>query len=167
MVNALVGAIPSIMNVLLVCLIFWLIFSIMGVNLFAGKFQKCINKTNEGFLLVPWSTVNNMSDCERQNHTGSLFWVNVKVNFDNVAMGYLALLQVVSPEINLVSSFGCLVMWTVWGLQKMLCGDFARDSTQRELRLFPIPSEDTVRLEELITECDLVVAQLDQCGLTE
>ncbi|KAK9410690.1 sodium channel protein type 2 subunit alpha-like [Crotalus adamanteus] len=34
-VNALVGAIPSIMNVLLVCLIFWLIFSIMGVNLFA------------------------------------------------------------------------------------------------------------------------------------
>ena len=97
MVNALVGAIPSIMNVLLVCLIFWLIFSIMGVNLFAGKFQKCINKTNEGFLLVPWSTVNNMSDCERQNHTGSLFWVNVKVNFDNVAMGYLALLQVVSP----------------------------------------------------------------------
>ncbi|XP_017893964.1 PREDICTED: sodium channel protein type 10 subunit alpha isoform X1 [Capra hircus] len=93
-VDALVGAIPSIMNVLLVCLIFWLIFSIMGVNLFAGKFQKCINKTNEGFLLVPWSTVNNMSDCERQNHTGSLFWVNVKVNFDNVAMGYLALLQV-------------------------------------------------------------------------
>ncbi|KAI4563914.1 hypothetical protein MJG53_016488 [Ovis ammon polii x Ovis aries] len=95
-VDALVGAIPSIMNVLLVCLIFWLIFSIMGVNLFAGKFQKCINKTNEGFLLVPWSTVNNMSDCERQNHTGSLFWVNVKVNFDNVAMGYLALLQVVN-----------------------------------------------------------------------
>ncbi|XP_057560591.1 sodium channel protein type 10 subunit alpha [Hippopotamus amphibius kiboko] len=93
-VDALVGAIPSIINVLLVCLIFWLIFSIMGVNLFAGKFQKCINKTSEGFLLVPWTTVNNMSDCERQNHTGSLFWVNVKVNFDHVAMGYLALLQV-------------------------------------------------------------------------
>ena len=28
-VNALIGAIPSIMNVLLVCLIFWLIFRIM------------------------------------------------------------------------------------------------------------------------------------------
>ncbi|NIG59879.1 sodium channel protein typesubunit alpha [Pontoporia blainvillei] len=97
-VDALVGAIPSIMNVLLVCLIFWLIFSIMGVNLFAGKFQKCINKTSEGFLLVPWTTVNNMSDCERQNHTGSFFWVNVKVNFDNVAMGYLALLQVVNMQ---------------------------------------------------------------------
>ena len=115
-VDALVGAIPSIMNVLLVCLIFWLIFSIMGVNFFAGKFQKCINNTTEGFLLVPWTTVNNISDCERQNYTGSLFWVNVKVNFDNVAMGYLALLQVVSPEINHVSSFGCSITWGVCSL---------------------------------------------------
>lgn len=39
-VNALVQAIPSIMNVLLVCLIFWLIFAIMGVQLFAGKYHK-------------------------------------------------------------------------------------------------------------------------------
>ncbi|XP_014646160.1 PREDICTED: sodium channel protein type 10 subunit alpha isoform X2 [Ceratotherium simum simum] len=93
-VDALVGAIPSIMNVLLVCLIFWLIFSIMGVNLFAGKFKRCINTTDENFSLVPWSIVNNKSDCERQNYTGNFFWVNVKVNFDNVAMGYLALLQV-------------------------------------------------------------------------
>uniref|UniRef100_A0A673U4I0 Sodium channel protein n=1 Tax=Suricata suricatta TaxID=37032 RepID=A0A673U4I0_SURSU len=93
-VDALVGAIPSIMNVLLVCLIFWLIFSIMGVNFFAGKFGRCVNKTNEYLSLVPLSIVNNMSDCKNQNHTGSFFWVNMKVNFDNVAMGYLALLQV-------------------------------------------------------------------------
>jgi voltage-gated sodium channel type VIII alpha len=39
-VNALVQAIPSIFNVLLVCLIFWLIFAIMGVQLFAGKYHK-------------------------------------------------------------------------------------------------------------------------------
>ena len=39
-VNALVQAIPSIFNVLLVCLIFWLIFAIMGVQMFAGKFYK-------------------------------------------------------------------------------------------------------------------------------
>uniref|UniRef100_G3TLD9 Sodium channel protein n=1 Tax=Loxodonta africana TaxID=9785 RepID=G3TLD9_LOXAF len=93
-VDALVGAIPSIMNVLLVCLIFWLIFSIMGVNLFAGKFWRCINTTNGHFPLVPLSVVNNESDCKFQNYTGNFFWVNVKVNFDNVAMGYLALLQV-------------------------------------------------------------------------
>lgn len=45
-VNALVQAIPSIFNVLLVCLIFWLIFAIMGVQLFAGKYSKVIMKYN-------------------------------------------------------------------------------------------------------------------------
>ncbi|XP_061251949.1 sodium channel protein type 5 subunit alpha isoform X5 [Bos javanicus] len=92
-VNALVGAIPSIMNVLLVCLIFWLIFSIMGVNLFAGKFGRCINQT-EGDLPLNYTIVNNKSDCESFNVTGELYWTKVKVNFDNVGAGYLALLQV-------------------------------------------------------------------------
>ncbi|NXN96399.1 SCN5A protein, partial [Rhinopomastus cyanomelas] len=91
-VNALLGAIPSIMNVLLVCLIFWLIFSIMGVNLFAGKFGKCVNLTEEDAELN--NSINNLSDCELHNDTGKIFWVNVKVNFDNVGSGYLALLQV-------------------------------------------------------------------------
>ncbi|XP_054047366.1 sodium channel protein type 5 subunit alpha-like isoform X2 [Rissa tridactyla] len=92
-VNALVGAIPSIMNVLLVCLIFWLIFSIMGVNLFAGKFGKCINKT-EGDMPLDSKIVNNMSDCILYNVSGTFYWTKVKVNFDNVGAGYLALLQV-------------------------------------------------------------------------
>ncbi|NXG22757.1 SCN5A protein, partial [Grallaria varia] len=91
-VNALVGAIPSIMNVLLVCLIFWLIFSIMGVNLFAGKFGKCVNLTEEDSKLR--NSIDNKTDCEDYNNTGKIFWVNVKVNFDNVGSGYLALLQV-------------------------------------------------------------------------
>ncbi|XP_028927942.1 sodium channel protein type 9 subunit alpha isoform X1 [Ornithorhynchus anatinus] len=93
-VNALVGAIPSIMNVLLVCLIFWLIFSIMGVNLFAGKFYECVNTTSgERF---PTSEVMNLSDCERlrNENPGDVRWKNVKVNFDNVGAGYLSLLQV-------------------------------------------------------------------------
>ncbi|KAM7378876.1 hypothetical protein PAMP_004470 [Pampus punctatissimus] len=89
-VNALIGAIPSIMNVLLVCLIFWLIFSIMGVNLFAGKFGKCVNKT--GFI-HSISVVNNKSDCLSMNDT-QFYWTKVKVNFDNVGLGYLSLLQV-------------------------------------------------------------------------
>uniref|UniRef100_A0A8B9QRM0 Sodium channel protein n=1 Tax=Anas platyrhynchos TaxID=8839 RepID=A0A8B9QRM0_ANAPL len=91
-VNALIGAIPSIMNVLLVCLIFWLIFSIMGVNLFAGKFGKCVNMTEENSVLN--ASINDFTDCTTYNNTGKIFWVNVKVNFDNVGSGYLALLQV-------------------------------------------------------------------------
>nr|XP_020758743.1 sodium channel protein type 3 subunit alpha [Odocoileus virginianus texanus] len=89
-VNALVGAIPSIMNVLLVCLIFWLIFSIMGVNLFAGKFYHCVNTTTGNMFDV--SEVNNLSDCQALGKKAR--WKNVKVNFDNVGAGYLALLQV-------------------------------------------------------------------------
>ncbi|XP_076837536.1 sodium channel protein type 2 subunit alpha-like [Brachyhypopomus gauderio] len=89
-VNALIGAIPSIMNVLLVCLIFWLIFSIMGVNLFAGKFGKCVNRT--GYTHNA-SVVNNRSECQGMNDT-QFYWTKVKVNFDNVGLGYLALLQV-------------------------------------------------------------------------
>ncbi|XP_050954576.1 sodium channel, voltage gated, type V-like, alpha b isoform X1 [Labeo rohita] len=89
-VNALIGAIPSIMNVLLVCLIFWLIFSIMGVNLFAGKFGRCVNRT--GFIYNA-SYINNMTECMEMNST-QYYWTKVKVNFDNVGAGYLALLQV-------------------------------------------------------------------------
>uniref|UniRef100_A0A6I8S535 Sodium channel protein n=1 Tax=Xenopus tropicalis TaxID=8364 RepID=A0A6I8S535_XENTR len=89
-VNALIGAIPSIMNVLLVCLIFWLIFSIMGVNLFAGKYYHCVNTTTGEMLLD--TQVNNRSDCLHLNESAR--WKNVKVNFDNVGAGYLALLQV-------------------------------------------------------------------------
>uniref|UniRef100_A0A8C1IET9 Sodium channel protein n=1 Tax=Cyprinus carpio TaxID=7962 RepID=A0A8C1IET9_CYPCA len=91
-VNALVGAIPSIFNVLLVCLIFWLIFSIMGVNLFAGKFYHCINTTTEERF--PMDVVNNKSDCMALMHTNEARWVNVKVNYDNVGLGYLSLLQI-------------------------------------------------------------------------
>ncbi|KAL7407410.1 hypothetical protein ABVT39_008012 [Epinephelus coioides] len=93
-VNALVGAIPSIMNVLLVCLIFWLIFSIMGVNLFAGKYYYCFNETAEENFLP--DVVNNKTECfELINANRSeVRWKNVKINFDNVGAGYLALLQV-------------------------------------------------------------------------
>ncbi|KAM9772807.1 sodium channel protein type 4 subunit alpha A isoform X1 [Syngnathus typhle] len=92
-VNALVGAIPSIFNVLLVCLIFWLIFSIMGVTMFAGKFYRCINTTTEETFAV--AQVNNRSEClALQEATGEARWVNIKVNYDNVGKGYLSLLQV-------------------------------------------------------------------------
>ncbi|XP_010017639.1 PREDICTED: sodium channel protein type 5 subunit alpha-like, partial [Nestor notabilis] len=91
-VDALLGAIPSIMNVLLVCLIFWLIFSIMGVTLFAGKFGKCVNLTEEDSELN--NSINDITDCRMYNNTGKIFWINVKVNFDDVGSGYLALLQV-------------------------------------------------------------------------
>uniref|UniRef100_A0A336LX33 Multifunctional fusion protein n=1 Tax=Culicoides sonorensis TaxID=179676 RepID=A0A336LX33_CULSO len=90
-VNALMYAIPSIFNVLLVCLVFWLIFSIMGVQFFGGKFYKCLDDDGE---LLPVSIVNTRDDCERNNFT----WSNSKITFDHVGMGYLALFQVATFE---------------------------------------------------------------------
>ncbi|CAG0912694.1 unnamed protein product [Notodromas monacha] len=86
-VNALVQAIPSIFNVLLVCLIFWLIFAIMGVQMFAGKFAKCVD--DEGVVIAA-EIVNNFTECRDKNFT----WVNAPINFDNVLQAYLALFQV-------------------------------------------------------------------------
>uniref|UniRef100_A0A672IXH3 Sodium channel protein n=1 Tax=Salarias fasciatus TaxID=181472 RepID=A0A672IXH3_SALFA len=112
-VNALLGAIPSIFNVLLVCLIFWLIFSIMGVNLFAGKFYGCVNLTTEKHF--PISEVKNFSDC---NKTTNAQWKNIRVHFDNVGMGYLALLQVVREqpeyEVNL-KMYAYFVVFIIFG----------------------------------------------------
>ncbi|XP_077966258.1 sodium channel protein type 3 subunit alpha-like isoform X1 [Styela clava] len=102
-VNALVGAIPSIFNVLLVCLIFWMIFSIMGVNLFAGKFYKCLNTTSLERLEAHNVTIGNITFpnitkdvCEyiHQNVSSEIMWRNSKVTYDNVFNGYLALLQI-------------------------------------------------------------------------
>ncbi|XP_055858616.1 sodium channel protein 60E isoform X2 [Episyrphus balteatus] len=90
-VNALMYAIPSIFNVLLVCLVFWLIFSIMGVQFFGGKFFKCIDDDGE---LLPITEVNDKWDCIEQNYS----WINSKITFDHVGMGYLALLQVATFE---------------------------------------------------------------------
>ncbi|KAM6142235.1 sodium channel protein type 5 subunit alpha-like [Phoenicopterus ruber ruber] len=83
-VNALLGAIPSILNVLLVCIVFWLLFNIAGVKLLGKKFSKCTLK--KGNI----SLIDNKYNCSVYNGT----WTNSDVNFDNVGMGYLALLQV-------------------------------------------------------------------------
>lgn len=121
--NALVGAIPSIMNVLLVCLIFWLIFSIMGVNLFAGTFYHCVNTTdNEMFAS---NVVANKSDCEALGELGR--WVNVKVNYDNVGAGYLSLLQVVSNHsLDLVIFIFFLTFQNLSSNHNSLCSVFQK-----------------------------------------
>ncbi|KAH0999393.1 hypothetical protein HUJ04_005968 [Dendroctonus ponderosae] len=90
-VNALMYAIPSIFNVLLVCLVFWLIFSIMGVQFFSGKFYKCVDENGERLSL---NVVQTKWDCADLNYT----WENSKISFDHVGVAYLALFQVATFE---------------------------------------------------------------------
>ncbi|XP_070158073.1 sodium channel protein 60E isoform X1 [Polyergus mexicanus] len=90
-VNALMYAIPSIFNVLLVCLVFWLIFSIMGVQFFGGKFFKCVDEYGE---MLDISIVNTKEECFSKNYS----WENSKITFDHVGIAYLALFQVATFE---------------------------------------------------------------------
>lgn len=118
-VNALVQAIPSIFNVLLVCLIFWLIFAIMGVQLFAGKYFKVsvilqlIELSSIRHHLINAMTIFRFKStrfqcvdtnkttlsheiipdrnaCSTENYT----WENSPMNFDHVGKAYLCLFQV-------------------------------------------------------------------------
>lgn len=91
-VNALIKAIPSIFNVLVVCIVFWLIFCIVGVQFFSGKFFKCVDAEGER---INASIIPNETECYAQNLT----WKNSKINFDNVLNAYLALFQVVSERL--------------------------------------------------------------------
>ncbi|KAF5893920.1 sodium channel protein type 4 subunit alpha B-like isoform X2, partial [Clarias magur] len=96
-VKALVRAVASMFKVMVAWIIFWLIFSVMGVNLFAGKFHYCFNTTAEEYFTI--DEVNNKTQCfelidPENNVTDDVLWLNPKINFDNVAMGYLALFQV-------------------------------------------------------------------------
>lgn len=68
----------------------------MGVNMFAGKFYYCFNETSQESF--DSEDVNNKTECLTliESNFTEVRWKNVKVNFDNVGMGYLSLLQVVS-----------------------------------------------------------------------
>ena len=75
---------------MVVCFIFWLIFSIMGVQLFAGKFYKCVypNLTR----LSEEDDVKDKTDCLNK----TLVWQNSKINFDNTLNGYLGNRRIIS-----------------------------------------------------------------------
>ena len=100
-VNALFAAIPGIANVLVVSLLFWLIFSILGVHFFAGKFYKCVNEDN---AQLPASVIASKAECMNRTIDGYR-WINSNVNFDNVLAGFLALMQVVRYHLFFFSFF--------------------------------------------------------------
>ena len=73
---------------MIVCLVFWLIFSIMGVQLFAGKFYKCVyqNLTR----LEKHDEVHNKTECLSKG----FLWYNSRINFDNALNAYLGKIKI-------------------------------------------------------------------------
>lgn len=96
MVGTLFQLIPSMFEGVLVILLVWNVFSIMGVNMFAGKFNYCFNDTAEEIFSN--SIVENKTQCFDLifNNYTEVMWKSSDFNYDNVMMGYLSLLIVVS-----------------------------------------------------------------------
>jgi hypothetical protein len=102
-VNSLLAAIPAILNVVVVGMLFWLIFGICGVQLFGGRFGYCTYRDDDG-TTVSELVVNNQSDCCAldnclvSNPEGAYYWQNPVVNFDSTGQAMLALFQVATFE---------------------------------------------------------------------
>lgn len=97
-------------------MVFWLIFSIVGVQFFGGRFYKCVDSQGER---LPISIVQNRSDCDRLGYR----WINSNINFDNAGNGFIALFQVVSLwyfcQARILESFiGVRATQSPWKLPK-------------------------------------------------
>ncbi|CAI2381758.1 unnamed protein product [Moneuplotes crassus] len=88
-INALISSIPAMANVLLVCILFLLIFAIMGVDFFKGAYYACEDLSNEVL-----QTIETKQDCIDQG--GS--WKNYHVNFDNTINAMFTLFQMTTTE---------------------------------------------------------------------
>ncbi|ELW64455.1 Voltage-dependent T-type calcium channel subunit alpha-1I [Tupaia chinensis] len=71
-VETLISSLKPIGNIVLICCAFFIIFGILGVQLFKGKFYHCLG--------VDTRNITNRSDCVAANYR----WVHHKYNFDNL-----------------------------------------------------------------------------------
>lgn len=88
-VNALLSSLPSMTNVTIVCLLFLLIFAIMGVDSFKGTFGSC-TLDDEDLL----AKVDNINDCLKFG--GS--WDTPDATFDNTLVATRTLFEMMSTE---------------------------------------------------------------------
>lgn len=88
-VNALLASLPSIMNVTIVCILFILIFAIVGVSFFKGAFGFCSLDDEE--LMAK---VTNQLNCVEYGGE----WTNPIENFDNAKRGVMTLIEMMTTE---------------------------------------------------------------------
>uniref|UniRef100_A0A3Q1EQH8 Voltage-dependent T-type calcium channel subunit alpha n=1 Tax=Acanthochromis polyacanthus TaxID=80966 RepID=A0A3Q1EQH8_9TELE len=78
-VETLITSLRPIGNIVLICCAFFIVFGILGVQLFKGKFFHC-----EG---LDTKNVTNKSDCLQANYR----WIRRKYNFDNLIQALMSL----------------------------------------------------------------------------
>ncbi|KAM9843476.1 voltage-dependent T-type calcium channel subunit alpha-1H [Aulostomus maculatus] len=78
-VETLITSLRPIGNIVLICCAFFIVFGILGVQLFKGKFYHC-----EG---LDTRNITNKSDCLQANYS----WIRRKYNFDNLIQALMSL----------------------------------------------------------------------------
>ena len=87
-VQTLLSSLRPIGNIVLICCTFFIIFGILGVQLFKGKFYYCDGSDLTGIL--------NKTDC--LNKGEPYRWVNRKYNFDNLGQALMSLFVLASKD---------------------------------------------------------------------
>lgn len=88
-VNALLSSIPAMTNVLMICLLFLMIFAIMGINFFKGVLFAC-----QGLEIEQLDLVTTKQDCLDLGGT----WENARSNFDNIFSAMMTLFEMMTTE---------------------------------------------------------------------
>ncbi|XP_071247574.1 LOW QUALITY PROTEIN: voltage-dependent T-type calcium channel subunit alpha-1G-like [Salvelinus alpinus] len=85
-VETLMSSLKPIGNIVVICCAFFIIFGILGVQLFKGKFFACQGEDVRN--------VTNKSDCMMANYK----WVRQQYNFDNLAQALMSLFVLASKD---------------------------------------------------------------------
>ncbi|XP_048473334.1 voltage-dependent T-type calcium channel subunit alpha-1I [Rhincodon typus] len=85
-VETLISSLKPIGNIVLICCAFFIIFGILGVQLFKGKFYYCQGHDTRN--------VTNRSDCLLANYR----WTHHKYNFDNLGQALMSLFVLASKD---------------------------------------------------------------------
>ncbi|XP_068434908.1 voltage-dependent T-type calcium channel subunit alpha-1I isoform X1 [Clinocottus analis] len=85
-VETLITSLKPIGNIVLICCAFFIIFGILGVQLFKGKFFYCFG--------LDIKNITNKSDCLQANYK----WVHHKYNFDNLGQALMSLFVLASKD---------------------------------------------------------------------
>ncbi|CAL8312704.1 unnamed protein product, partial [Arctogadus glacialis] len=85
-VETLITSLKPIGNIVLICCAFFIIFGILGVQLFKGKFFYCFG--------LDVRNITNRSDCLQANYK----WVHHKYNFDNLGQALMSLFVLASKD---------------------------------------------------------------------
>uniref|UniRef100_A0A8C9Z733 Voltage-dependent T-type calcium channel subunit alpha-1H n=1 Tax=Sander lucioperca TaxID=283035 RepID=A0A8C9Z733_SANLU len=78
-VETLITSLRPIGNIVLICCAFFIVFGILGVQLFKGKFYHCEGPDTKN--------ITNKSDCLQANYR----WIRRKYNFDNLVQALMSL----------------------------------------------------------------------------